>query len=124
MGISIDKLAGAVMDGLKEYAGAVAEDLKQAAKKTAEDCAKELRSTSPTATGKYRKGWKVKKAFESGTSARYTVHNATAYQLTHLLEKGHAKRGGGRVAAIPHIALAEEKAIEQMTKLAKEACDQ
>ena len=124
MGISIDKLAGAVMDGLKEYAGAVAEDLKQAAKKTAEDCAKELRSTSPTATGKYRKGWTVKKAFESGTSARYTVHNATAYQLTHLLEKGHAKRGGGRVAAIPHIALAEEKAIEQMTKLAKEACDQ
>ena len=124
MGISIDKLAGAVMDGLKEYAGAGAEDLKQAAKKTAEDCAKELRSTSPTATGKYRKGWKVKKAFESGTSARYTVHNATAYQLTHLLEKGHAKRGGGRVAAIPHIALAEEKAIEQMTKLAKEACDQ
>lgn len=124
MGISIDKLAGTVMDGLKEYAGAVAEDLKQAAKKTAEDCAKELRSTSPTATGKYRKGWKVKKAFESGTSARYTVHNATAYQLTHLLEKGHAKRGGGRVAAIPHIALAEEKAIEQMTKLAKEACDQ
>ena len=124
MGISIDKLAGAVMDGLKEYAGAVAEDLKQAAKKTAEDCAKELRSTSPTATGKYRKGWKVKKAFESGTSARYTVHNATAYQLTHLLENGHAKRGGGRVAAIPHIALAEEKAIEQMTKLAKEACDQ
>ncbi len=124
MGISVDKLADAVMDGLKEYAGAVTDGLKAAAKETAGDCAKELKRTSPAATGKYRKGWKVKKAFENGVSVRFTVHNATDYNLTHLLEKGHVKRGGGRVAAIPHIGQAEEKAIEQMTKLAKEACDQ
>lgn len=124
MEISIDKLASTVTGALKEYAGAVADDLKAAAKTTADGCAKELRSTSPKRSGKYRKGWKVKKAFENSVSARYTVHNATHYQLTHLLEKGHAKRGGGRVEAIPHIAPAEEQAIEQMTKLAKEACQQ
>lgn len=124
MKIDIGDLAKAVMDGLEEYAGAVADDIKAAAKQTADDCAKELKSTSPRKTGSYAKGWKVKKAYENGVMARYTVYNATDYQLTHLLEKGHAKRGGGRVAAIPHIEPAEQKAIEEFEKAAKEACKQ
>lgn len=122
MAIKIDGLSKAVMDGLEEYAGAVADDIKAAAKRVADDCAKELKATSPVKTGKYAKGWKVKKAFENGVMARYTVYNATDYQLTHLLEKGHAKRTGGRTAAIPHIAPAEQKAIEEMEKKGKEAC--
>lgn len=124
MAIKIGKLADAVMDGLREYAGAVTADVKAAAGKAADDCVKELRQTSPKETGDYRKGWKKKKAYESAGEVRYTVYNATDYQLTHLLEKGHAKAGGGRVEARPHIKTAEENAIEEMEKLAKEACTQ
>lgn len=121
MAIKIDLLAAAVTEELREYADIMADDVKKAASKAADDAVKELRQTSPAHTGRYRKGWTKKKAYESATEARYTVYNATDANLTHLLEKGHAKRGGGRVAATPHIAAAEEKAIEEMTKLAREA---
>lgn len=122
--VSIDGLADAVAEAMQEYADATAEGIKKAASEAADSCVKELRSTSPKLTGDYRKGWKKKKSFENATSVRQTVHNATDYQLTHPLEKGHAKRGGGRVQAIPHIEPAEQKAISEFERKAKEACQQ
>ena len=48
----------------------------------------------------------------------YTVHSKTQYQLTHLLEYGHAKRGGGRTKAQPHIIKGEELAIKELKEKA------
>lgn len=55
--------------------------------------------------GRYRSGWKVSVKREVGGVAA-TVHNATDYQLAHLLESGHmiyAGSGVKRTAPQPHI---------------------
>ena len=79
------------------------------------EAVKTLKSTSPSETGSYKKGWRVKQV---GTAK--VVHNATDYQLTHLLEHGHAKKNGGRVAPRVHIKPVEEKAIEDFERAIRE----
>ena len=94
--ISISQLSAAVIGELEEYADLAAEDMKS--------------------TGDYAKSWTVKTTKESSNVLQVTVHSRNRYQLAHLLEYGHAKRGGGRVAARPHIAAAEEAGIEQLER--------
>lgn len=114
--IPISELANEVMKGLKEYADLATEDLKKDVEKAGKKVKEQIESTAPKDTGKYAKSWAVKKTRETSDSIELVVHSKTRYQLTHLLEFGHAKRNGGRVAARPHLAAAEQAGIEQLTR--------
>lgn len=116
---SIDNLASEVMSELSEYAELADTAMKKAVRKTATSVKKEISANAPKRTGRYRKSWTTKKTKESSHSLEMTVHSKDRYQIAHLLEHGHAKRGGGRVAAIPHIAPAEEHGEELLTNLIK-----
>ena len=118
---SIDNLADEIMKGLTEYADLTDESMKKAVRKTAASVKKEISAKAPKKTGAYAKSWTAKKTKENSHSLEMTVHSKNKYQLAHLLEKGHAKRGGGRVAGKLHIAPAEENGVQMLENLIEEA---
>jgi hypothetical protein len=116
--VSVDNLAEEIMRNLQEYTDSVTEGIKRAEDLTAQECKENLSNDSPQKSGKYSKGWKVTVAFESKMEKRTVIHNKE-YRLTHLLEKGHALKRGGRTRAFPHIKKNEEianTAFEQRVK--------
>lgn len=109
--ISQDQLSREILNQLQRYSGEIEEEIDKIAKEQAKELLQDLKKGNKPyedRTGDYSKGWRTKKQGKT-----YVNYNKTDYQLTHLLEKGHAKRGGGRVAARIHIAPAEDKAISE-----------
>lgn len=104
---------------LKDYEIEVTKEVEQAAKEVASEAAKKLRKASPKRKGggMYAKGWAAKRGEGSG----YVVYGMYGtYQLAHLLEHGHAKRNGGRTAAVVHIKPVEDWATEELLSRVRE----
>jgi hypothetical protein len=118
---SIDDLSAEIMVGLREYADFADTEMKKAVRKTATTVKKEIMENAPVKSGAYKKSWTTSKVSENSHELQMTVHSKNRYQLAHLLEHGHAKRGGGRVSARPHIAPAEEKGAELLESLIEKA---
>ena len=113
--ISIDSMADEIMRELEEYANVTTENVKKGTKKVAKKAVLELQASSPKNSGDYAKSWKSKITNETSHSITSTIYAGDGqYRLTHLLEKGHAKRGGGRVEGTPHIAPVEKMCRDQL----------
>ena len=120
--ISVDQLAAEIAKGLAEYSQDVVEKVNVSSEKVGKAAVKQLRQTSPKKTGKYAKSWTMSTEKEIGQPHKRIIHaKAPHYRLTHLLEHGHAKRGGGRVEGRPHIRPAEEEVIREFTREVEEA---
>jgi len=119
--INIDSLSREIEKELKVYSSDIVEKIDTSSKRIAKEAIKSLKANSPKKTGKYSKSWTQKK--EKGDILQptsHTIYNKEGW-LTHLLENGHAKVGGGRVVAKPHIRPAEQQVIEKFTKEVEEA---
>lgn len=114
--VRIDQMAHVIMEGLQEYADLASDDLKKAVKKAGDEAKKDIQNNAPVKTGAYKKSWTVKTTKETSNAMEVVVHSRNRYQLAHLLEFGHAKRGGGRTRAFPHIAPAEQRAAELLER--------
>ena len=119
--ISVSDLARAVNEAMSEYRDLTEQALKSAVTEVAKETKDIAKENSPSLSGRYKKGWATKKTTDASGQISVTVYNRARPGLTHLLEKGHAKRGGGRVSGIPHIAPAEEHAVSELeTKIRRE----
>ena len=114
--VKIDQMAHVIMEGLQEYADLATDDMKAAVKKAGNEAKKDIQANAPVKTGAYKKSWTVKTTKETSNAMEVVVHSKNRYQLAHLLEFGHAKRGGGRTRAFPHIAPAEQRAAELLER--------
>ncbi|MBG9567564.1 HK97 gp10 family phage protein [Brevibacillus agri] len=108
---NVADLSAEIARQLSLYSAALDDEIEIATDEVTKEAVKELQQTSPKLTGDYAKGWTRRKGDKG-----IVVYNKTDYRLTHLLEHGHAKAGGGRVAARPHIRQVEEKAVREFVR--------
>ena len=119
--ISIDQLANEIAEALSDYSEDVVKRIDASSEKIGKKAVQKLKDTSPKDQGDYAKSWKMKTEPEVGQPDNRIIHVAKPhYRLTHLLEHGHAKAGGGRVEAKPHIKAVEEEVIEDFKKEVEE----
>lgn len=116
-------ISAVIAEELQKYSEEVTDKVKQVVDDVAAELVENLKRDSPKrpGSGVYAKSWTSKVEYEDRLMKKVRVYNSKRYQLTHLLEYGHAKRGGGRVAGIPHIKPNEEKAIEELERRIEEA---
>lgn len=118
--IPTDRLTQEVDKILSEYGGDVQGNLNTIVGQMSKKGAQTLRQQSKNTfggTGKYAKGWTS--TVETGrVSAQGTIYNKTP-GLPHLLENGHALRGGGRTPGRPHIKPVEEALVREFESKVK-----
>jgi len=106
-------LAAAINDILEDYSESVEETVADTVKGVAKKAVKELKGAKVGNAKKYQKGF-TSKIETTRYSTEAVIYNAKAPGLTHLLEKGHAKRNGGRTTAFEHIAPVEREAVKEL----------
>jgi len=108
--IEIDELSNEIANILSNYNEDVEKTVEDELKRTAQELKRDIENNpnipvSSMETKHYKKQFAIKKNGYGG----YTLYNKK-YQLTHLLEYGHATSNGGRTRAFPHWKQADEKA--------------
>lgn len=111
--VSVNQLADAIVDAVREYTEDVTEAIGQKVESTADLVLSDVRQNAPKKTGKYAKGF-VKTDKSLPGRRRFVVWNKKYYRLVHLLEFGHAKVKGGRVDGKPHLIPAHDRHVNGM----------
>ncbi len=111
---SIGQMAEAITEELTKYRDLAADKTKKAVRRAGKTVREDIQANAPERTGAYAKSWKTKVTAEDSQGLDLVVYSPSRYRIAHLLEYGHARRNGGRVRAIPHIAPAEERGAGQL----------
>lgn len=119
---TVETLAADIQDILREYGKNVDTLTRETVQKIGQKGVEALKSNSSIfgGEGKYKSGWRSK-VETTRFKSMATLYNATVPGLPHLLENGHAKRGGGRVPGRVHIKPVEDELTKAFETDLKEA---
>ncbi len=116
----INRLDSAINQILEDYKAEIDVDINTAIQKVAKAGATAIKSSARAkfnGTGAYARSWTVTSEDDRVLKRKSIIHSkAPHYRLAHLLEHGHAKRGGGRVAGREHIGPVEKKIINDFER--------
>lgn len=124
--INVSDMEKVIMDALEDYGEKASQVIGATLPDVGKETAQELKTTSPNRTGDYASSWTY--GMQKSRGKKYVnkliVYNKKHYRIVHLLEKGHAKRNGGRVEGIPHVKPAQDKAEKKAMERIKERLEQ
>lgn len=120
--IGVDELGDAIARELTIYGENVIQGIKKEARSSMSRLVKDTKATAPVgARGVYSRSITSKKLSEDKRSIEYVWYvKGSAYRLSHLLEKGHANRDGGRTAGTHFIKNASDPILEEYLKAVEE----
>ena len=110
----VDGFAAAMHGILDRMDDAIEDGRPKVVRDAAKTARKEWKAKAPKKTGRYAASIQMKVFKDTASETKADIGSATLPGLPHLLEKGHAKVGGGRVNGIEHIAPAAEIAMQQL----------
>lgn len=116
-----DNLADLIHENLQFYSNEIRAGIEKEVNKSMTKLVKNTKRDAPERTGRYKNAISSRKTI--GTSGEYAKHwyvKAPYYRLTHLLNNGHAKRGGGRVNGDNHISDNEKEIVREFEQAVKE----
>lgn len=122
--IGVIDLQKAVAEVLKQYGEQVYDVLADSINEVTDTAVSKLQGVQSFAshghpTGVYSASWGKEQVAKDRLRYNLVVRNSEHYRLTHLLEKGHANRDGGRTPAYPHIAPVNDFVNEELVKIIK-----
>ena len=121
--IGVEELGAAIAKELTIYGENVIEGIKNEAKTHVKQLVKDTKATAPVGNRSkhYRDSISSKKTAETDRSIEYTWYvKGSDYRLSHLLEKGHALRDGGRTEGTHFIQNASDPILEDYLKAVEE----
>ena len=115
--VTIDNFASEVEKILQEYSDDVNKNLRTIVQQVSKKGAAAVRNSARGAVNgkKYSSSW-TSQVEPSRLRVEGTIYSKKP-GLPHLLEHGHALRGGGRTSARPHIAPVEQEVIRDFENM-------
>lgn len=117
-----DRFAYGFEQLVKDIEPIIEDSIEPAVRKGCQTARKTAKAGAPVMTGRYAKSLEYKVSGH-GMKVKGEVGSKKLPGLVHLLEKGHAKVGGGRVRAIPHMAPGFDAGAPEFERMIMEAVD-